>query len=50
MKGRKITSAEQHCISDCIYKYWGDEQQRHVDAQKRDAEHQDCLNDCRICA
>ena len=50
MQGRKITSTEQHCISDCIYQYWGDQKQRQVDADKRDVEYERCLNDCRICA
>ena len=50
MQGRKITNTEQHCISDCIYKYWGDEKQRHVDPEKRDEKYENCLSDCRICA
>ncbi|MEJ2655971.1 MAG: hypothetical protein P8012_02095 [Desulfobacterales bacterium] len=49
MSGKKITREEQHCISQCINKFWG---QPHEDIEddERDREYGKCLSNCKICA
>ncbi len=48
-KGRKISRKEQNCISNCIFKYWGDNAKK-WDDKTRDHRYESCLSDCRICA
>ncbi|MEJ2164622.1 MAG: hypothetical protein P8X90_03765 [Desulfobacterales bacterium] len=50
MKERRITKHEQSCISNCIYKYWGNSEVEDDDGgEKRDRDYMQCLEDCQIC-
>ena len=48
MEGHRITQEEQSCMSHCIFKFWGDPENRDP-AEKRDRDYEDCLTDCRVC-
>ena len=45
---RPITPSEQHCISDCIRRFWGDRDEP-SDPDARDRAYEQCLTDCQIC-
>lgn len=48
MEERTITREEQSCISNCIFRHWGDPDSP-VDPERRDAAYEKCLTSCRIC-
>ncbi len=45
---RPITPSEQHCISECIHRFWGD-RDNPTDLESRDRSYEQCLTDCQIC-
>jgi hypothetical protein len=48
MEGHRISREEQSCISKCIFKFWGDPDNKDSTGN-RDRDYMDCLTDCRIC-
>jgi hypothetical protein len=48
MEGRRITSEEQHCISRCINRHWGQDAPS-ADPEERDRSYEKCLSECRLC-
>jgi len=48
MEGHGISREEQSCISKCIFKFWGDPDNKD-NTENRDRDYMDCLTDCRIC-
>jgi hypothetical protein len=48
MSDRNISSEEQHCMSDCIRKFWGDTDHSE-DPETRDRDYEQCLTDCQVC-
>lgn len=48
MEGHRISRKEQGCISNCIFEFWGNPDNK-GNAEKRDSDYEQCLSDCHIC-
>lgn len=48
MEQRNITRKERSCISNCIFRFWGD-RENPITPEQREPEYEQCLTDCRVC-
>jgi hypothetical protein len=47
MAQKTINNQQQRCLSQCIFKHWG--QQSDTAPARREQEYAQCLTDCRLC-
>ncbi|MFZ7126178.1 MAG: hypothetical protein ACOWWM_08510 [Desulfobacterales bacterium] len=47
-EGRSISRKEQSCISNCIFRWWGNREDP-TDPDLKEEKYEQCLTDCRIC-
>ena len=48
MAQQEISSREQRCISECIFKHWSENSTSRP--ENRADEYEQCLSDCQICS
>ncbi len=48
MSSKEISSNDQRCISECIFKHWSENSETHP--EYRQEAYSQCLSDCRICS